>query len=99
MNITQNWEQKHLYVALEGRLDSLTSPELETALAPSLDAANDLTIDMTKLEYISSAGLRILVAARKRISPRGKVTFRGVNEGIMEVFRLTDLDRIFTIEP
>ena len=96
INKTQNGNA--LTIALEGRLDTTTAPELEQALKESLDGANELTFDLEKLEYISSAGLRVLLAAHKAMSKKGGMKVTHVNEIVSEVFEVTGFSDILTIE-
>jgi len=97
MTINKNLEGKTLNVALEGRLDTTTAPQLEEALA-DLAEVDALNLDFAQLEYVSSAGLRVLLAAQKNISGHGKMVIKNVNESIMEVFDITGFSDILTIE-
>ena len=85
-------------VALEGRLDTVTAPELEAALKEVLPAATELTMDFEKLEYISSAGLRVLLSAQKTMNNQGGMKVKNVNDTIMEIFEVTGFSDILTIE-
>ncbi len=85
-------------VALEGRLDTVTAPELEAALKEVLPAATELTMDFEKLEYISSAGLRVLLSAQKTMNNQGSMKVKNVNDTIMEIFEVTGFSDILTIE-
>ncbi len=87
-----------LTLSLEGRLDTSTSPELETVLKGSLDDVTELILDFEKLEYISSAGLRVLLAAQKRMNTQGTMKVVHVAEIIMEIFEVTGFSDILTIE-
>ena len=80
MTINKNQEGTRLEILLEGRLDTTTSPMLETELKQALDGITELTFNFEKLEYISSAGLRILLAAQKRMSRQGSMVVKNVNE-------------------
>lgn len=97
MTITKTVENGTLRIALEGRLDTNTAPQLETELKTSLSGISELELDFSGLEYISSAGLRVLLAAQKTMSRQGKMTIRNVNETIMEVFEITGFVEILTI--
>jgi len=97
LNIESKRNAAELTVALSGRLDTNTAPELEKALNTSLEGVNMLFIDMEKLDYISSAGLRVLLAAQKIMNEQGKMTITHVNEAIMEIFEVTGLSDILTI--
>ena len=98
MTIEQNKSGTELTLALTGRLDTTTAPELEAALQQSLSGITSLTFDMAGLEYISSAGLRVLLSAQKEMNRQGKMTVRGANETIREVFDITGFADILTIE-
>ena len=97
MTITKTAENGTLRIALEGRLDTNTAPQLEAELKTSLSGITELELDFSGLEYVSSAGLRVLLAAQKTMSRQGKMTIRNVNETIMEVFEITGFVEILTI--
>ena len=96
MNKTMNGTE--LVIELEGRLDTVTAPELEAELGKSLDGAESLVLDFSKLEYISSAGLRVLLSAHKAMSAKGGMKVTNVNEIVQEVFEVTGFADILTIE-
>lgn len=98
MNITKTMNGSELSVALEGRLDTNTAPELDKVFKESLEGITSLVIDMEKLDYISSAGLRTLLVAQKTMNKQGTMKIRNVNELIMEVFNITGFVDILTIE-
>lgn len=98
MTITKNLNGTNLEIALEGRLDTTTAPELEAELNKDLGSAESLTMDFSKLEYISSAGLRVLLSAHKAMSVKGGMTVKNVNEIVREVFEVTGFSDILTIE-
>ena len=98
MNIIKNKDGSKLNLALEGRLDTTTAPQLEAELKASLDGITELNLDFEKLEYLSSAGLRVLLAAQKVMNRQGKMVIRHVNETIQEVFEVTGFIDILTIE-
>ena len=98
MTITKNLNGNALEIALEGRLDTMTSPELEAALNNSLGSAESLTLDFSKLDYISSAGLRVLLSAHKVMLSKGGMKVKNVNEIVREVFDVTGFADILTIE-
>ena len=98
MTITKNQNGKALEIALEGRLDTMTSPELEAELSKSLDGADSLIMNFSKLDYISSAGLRVLLSAHKVMSAKGGMKVTNVNEIVQEVFEVTGFADILTIE-
>ena len=98
MNINQTIDGSTLHLSLEGRLDTTTAPQLEAALGQSLDGISRLELDFDKLEYLSSAGLRVILAAQKVMNKQGKMVIRHVNETIMEVFEVTGFIDILTIE-
>lgn len=98
LNINKTLEESKLTVALEGRLDTTTSPELEKSLNDSLPGVTELVMDLEKLEYISSAGLRVLLSAQKIMMKQGKMIVRNVNATIMEILEVTGFVDILTIE-
>lgn len=98
MNITQNQNGNQLCLSLEGRLDTTTAPELEKVIKSSLDGVTELTIDMGSLDYLSSAGLRVLLGAQKTMNKQGSMKVTHVNETIMEIFDVTGFADILTIE-
>lgn len=98
MEIIKNLNGDQLNIALEGRLDTSTAPELEAELKASLDGIKELVLDFAKLEYISSAGLRVILSAQKTMSKQGEMKVVCVNEEVMEVFEITGFVDILTIE-
>ena len=98
MTINKNLNGTNLEIALEGRLDTITAPDLEKELKDSLDSVNTLTLDFAKLDYISSAGLRVLLSAHKAMSKKGGMKVMHVNEIVQEVFEVTGFSDILTIE-
>ena len=97
MKIEQKKDGSRLTVALEGRLDTTTAPELETALKPALNGITELVLDLKGLEYISSAGLRVLLSAQKTMNRQGEMKIAHVNDTIMEIFEVTGFSDILTI--
>ncbi len=97
LNISKNVDGKKLEYLLEGRLDTTTSPQLQEDLEKSLDPVEELVLNFEKLEYISSAGLRVLLVAQKTMTKQGKVIVTNVNESIMEIFDVTGFSDILTI--
>ena len=98
MTITKNLNGTTLEIALEGRLDTMTAPELEAELKKDMDSAESLVMDFSKLDYISSAGLRVLLSAHKVMSTKGGMKVKNVNEIVQEVFDVTGFADILTIE-
>ena len=98
MTIQQTKNENALTIALEGRLDTMTAPELEAALKTALEGVEELTFDFEKLDYISSAGLRVLLAAQKTMNQQGSMKVKNANEIIMEIFEVTGFADILTIE-
>ena len=98
MKIEKNMNGETREVALDGRLDTTTAPELEGELKSSLDGVTGLVMDFDKLEYISSAGLRVLLSAQKSMNRQGEMRIKHVNETIMEIFEVTGFTDILTIE-
>lgn len=98
MNITQNRNENQLTLSLEGSLDTTTAPELEKVIKDSLEGVAELVIDMSSLDYLSSAGLRVLLGAQKTMNKQGSMKVIHVNETIMEIFEVTGFADILTIE-
>ena len=98
MTITKTQNGSGLIIAIEGRLDTLTAPELETELNGCIEGLTSLTFDLGKLDYISSAGLRVLLSAQKRMNKQGEMKLTNVTETIMEIFEVTGFSDILTIE-
>lgn len=98
MNIERTADGTKLTIALEGRLDMLTAPELDRQLPELLEGVKELTFDFQKLEYVSSAGLRVLLSAQEIMSEQGSMVLKNVNDQIMEVFEVTGFTDILTIE-
>ncbi|MBR2591154.1 MAG: STAS domain-containing protein [Clostridia bacterium] len=98
LDIKKTIEGEKAFFALSGRVDSVTAPELEKEVKASINDITELTIDMKELDYISSAGLRVLLAAQKQMNKQGKMTILNVNETIMEIFEVTGFSEILTIE-
>lgn len=97
MTINKISEGEKLTLVLQGRLDTNSSPKLETELAQSLDGVRELVFDFTGVEYISSAGLRVLLATLKMMNRRGSMRLVGVSAEVMEVFEITGFTDILTI--
>ncbi|MCR4877021.1 MAG: STAS domain-containing protein [Clostridiales bacterium] len=98
MTIQKTQNGKELTVAIEGRLDTTTAPELEAELLKSMPDAERLTLDLTDLQYISSAGLRVLLSAHKAMNNKGGMKITHVNEIVREVFDVTGFTDILNIE-
>ena len=99
MTINMNRDGDALTVALEGRLDTTTAPKLEEQLRPVLNnGVTNLTIDLEALDYVSSAGLRVLLSAQKIMNKQGEMTVRNVNDAVMEVFEVTGFVDLLNIE-
>ena len=98
MTINKTNEADKLIISVGGRLDTTTAPELEAELKNSLDGVKELVFDIKELEYISSAGLRVLLSAQKVMNKQGKMTVTGANESVMEIFEVTGFVDILNIE-
>lgn len=99
MEIKKQTEGTSLNIALSGRLDTTTAPEFEKELKGALSGITDLTLDFNGLEYISSAGLRVLLSAQKTLNAaKGKMKIVGANEIVKEIFDVTGFSDILTIE-
>ncbi|MBO4903415.1 MAG: STAS domain-containing protein [Lachnospiraceae bacterium] len=97
MTITKNQEGSVLHILLEGRLDTTTAPTLEEDLQQSIAGITELDFDFANLEYISSAGLRVLLSAQKIMNKQGKMQIRNVSSDIMDVFEITGFTDILSI--
>ena len=98
MTINKTQDGTNLTVKISGRLDTTTAPQLETELKNSLDGIENLVFDFSELEYVSSAGLRVLLSAQKIMNKQGSMVIRNVGEAIMEIFEVTGFSDILTIE-
>lgn len=98
MKIKKTLNEKKLVVELEGRLDTTTAPQLEEELKNSLDGVTELVLDLETLEYISSAGLRVLLSAYKTMRGKGSMKITNANELVQEVFEVTGFSDFLPIE-
>lgn len=98
MDIKKTQDGTELTLALDGRLDVKTAPQLEAELKRNISGVTALTFDLEKLDYMSSAGIRVLVSAQKVMNRQGKMTIKHANEEITEVFEITGLFNFFHIE-
>ena len=98
LNISKEIENGKCTLTLEGRLDTVTAPDLEKEMPAVVEEANELIMDFEKLEYISSAGLRVLLMAHKTMAKKGGLKVVRVNETIMEIFEVTGFADILTVE-
>lgn len=98
MTIEKKIENGNVTLTISGRLDTTTAPELEKTLDSVLEGTKELIFDMAGLEYISSAGLRVILKAQKAMNAQGSMKLTGVNDSIMEVFDITGFLDILTIE-
>ena len=98
LSINKNTEGKKMTLALEGRLDTSTAPELEAVVKNDLTDAEELVFDFEELEYVSSAGLRVLLLAQKMMKKKGGMVVRNASKDVMEVFKVTGFAKIFKIE-
>lgn len=98
MTINKDLNGTELTLALEGRLDTSTAPDLEAAINNNLEGVTKLVLDFYRVEYISSAGLRVLLSARKTMASKGEMLIRNVSDEVMEIFDITGFVDILTIE-
>jgi anti-sigma B factor antagonist len=98
MKVEKKSEGSSLVLEIEGRLDTTTAPALEGEIDSVINDTTSLVLDFAKLDYISSAGLRVVLSAQKMMQPKGSMVIRNVNETIMEVFEITGFRDILTIE-
>ena len=98
MTIDKNKTGDKLTIALKGRLDTTTAPQMESVVREELADVKELVIDLSGLDYMSSAGLRVMLAAQKKMNTQGTMVVKNVNEMIKEVFDITGFSDILTIE-
>lgn len=98
LNINKKVENGKAVIMPQGRLDMLTAQEMKTAINEVLPDTKELILDFKDLEYISSAGLRVLISAQKALTDKGEMRLRNVNETIMEIFEVTGFSDVLTIE-
>ena len=98
MNIIKNKENTTMTIAVEGRLETTTAPELEAVVKSELEGVTDLTFDFANLEYISSAGLRVILTAQKTMNKQGSMKITGANEIVREIFDITGFSSIMNLE-
>ena len=98
MTIEKNLNGSELTVTIAGRLDTTTAPQLEAEFKSSIEGVEKLVLDFTALEYLSSAGLRVLLSAQKIMNKQGEMVIRNVNDTIKEIFEVTGFIDILTIE-
>jgi anti-anti-sigma factor len=99
MTVTKDRSGEKLVLLLEGRLDTTTAPQLQTELIPEFDAAKEIKLDFKGLDYVSSAGLRVLLMGEKTAKAKGgKMILTNVSEDVMEVLEMTGLSDVLTIE-
>ena len=98
MKITKTLDGNNLKLAIEGRLETVTAPELETVVRNELGDVENLVFDFTELDYISSAGLRVILTAQKIMAQQGTMKIVGANDIVQEVFELTGFSDILTLE-
>ena len=97
MTINKEKDAAELRISLHGRLDTTTAPQLEEELSKSLDGISELVFDFGALDYISSAGLRVLLSAQKTMNKQGGMKIVNVSETIMEIFEVTGFSEILNI--
>ena len=98
MTLTKQQEGSSLTVFAEGRLDTTTAPQLDELLKTSLDGVAQLTLDFSRLAYVSSAGLRVILSTQKVMSKKGKLVVKNVQEAVRDVFEVTGFSGILTFE-
>ncbi|MDO4860828.1 MAG: STAS domain-containing protein [Bacillota bacterium] len=97
MDITKNKDGGKLEIKVSGRLDTTTAPQLDSEIKESVDGVTELIFDLGNLEYISSAGLRVLLASQKTMNKQGEMKVTAVSEPVMEIFEVTGFSEILTI--
>ena len=96
MNIKKNLEDTKLTITIEGNLDTVTAPQLESEL--KLDGVTELVLDIADVPYVSSAGLRVFLTACKKMTSQGKMTIRNAQKDVMDIFKITGFATIFNLE-
>ena len=98
MNIKRKKDSSKLFVTVNVRIDTVTAPEFEAGVKPYLDGVTDLTIDFKEVNYVSSAGLRVLLSLQKKMMAQGEMKLVNVSEAVNDVFEVTGFDEILTYE-
>ena len=98
MTIKKELEGQSLCVAVEGRIDAATAPELEKELTSALELISDLTLDLKEVDYVSSSGLRLFVTLQKRMNQQGSLTIRNVRPEIVNILKITGLYNLLNIQ-
>ncbi len=98
MTINVNKNGASAQIAISGRLDTTTAPELDAKIKDIIDGVEELTLDFAELAYVSSAGLRVLLSTQKIMNKQGKMVIKNVNDTVNEVFEITGFSDILTIE-
>ena len=98
LTVNKNQKDTNLTLEIIGRVDTTTAPQLEAVMEQSLDGVTELTMDLSGLEYMSSAGLRVLLMVQKKMNVQGNMKLINVNDDIMEIFEITGFADILTIE-
>ena len=99
MNIEKKYNEKELTIEVGDRIDTITAPDFENEINDEMGNFDSLIIDFSNLEYISSAGLRVLIATQKKLKPENiPMTIKNVNDTINEIFRMSGFDKILKIE-
>ena len=98
LDIKKNQEGERLVFSLDGRLDTITAPQLEEEVKASIDDITELVFDFSDLTYVSSAGLRVLLSAQKTMNEKGSMVVKNVSDEIQEIFDVTGFSDILTIE-
>ncbi|MCF0123465.1 MAG: STAS domain-containing protein [Ruminiclostridium sp.] len=98
MTINKTTADSAVTLALSGRLDTLTAPDFEAAVEEAVSQADHMTLDFAQLQYLSSAGLRVILKAQKVMGTKGSLRVTNVNETVMEIFEITGFTEILTIE-
>lgn len=99
MNIIKNYNENELTMAIEGRIDTITSEDLKKEIDEEIDTFDSLTLDFEKVKYISSAGLRVLVSTQKKLKATNKpFVIKNVDDAVNEIFRMSGFDKVLAIE-
>ena len=98
LNIEKKQDGSNLDIKVSGKLNTTTSPELEQSINESIDGVTALTFDFAELSYISSAGLRVLLSAQKKMNKQGSMVVKNCTREILEIFEVTGFNDILDVE-
>ena len=98
MTIEKNLNGTELTLKVIGRMDTTTAPELDKEISENIEGVKKLVLDFSELDYLSSAGLRVILQAQKTMNKQGEMVVRNINETVEEIFEVTGFSDVLTIE-